>query len=99
MGGGGAHRFQYIPDSKKRESVHFIGYISCTYFSLYGMLFLFPKSLRVFPACVLCDRCTRNPLFLYIFLCLLFINGFPYNDIVTLYHTKTFHTQNKFTIT
>ena len=88
-----------IPRKGKALNIISLVIYTCTYFSLYGMLFLFPKSLRVFPACVLCDRCTRNLLVLDFFLYLLFINGFAYNDIVTLYHTKTFHTQNKFIIT
>ena len=66
-GGGGGRRTGFntfqIPRKGKVLNIISLVIYSCTYFSLYGMLFLFPKSLRVFPACVLCDRCTRNPLF------------------------------------
>ena len=47
-----------IPRKGKSLNINSLVIYTCIYFSLYGMLFLFPKSLRVFPACVLCDRCT-----------------------------------------
>ena len=57
--GGGGRRTSFntfqIPRKGKALNIISLVIYTCIYFSLYGMLFLFPKSLRVFPACVLCD--------------------------------------------